>query len=168
MFRLILLFFIVCFSFSVEAQQNRKNGQWLIGGDLGYSGGSNSSYFGISPEVSYLNENGFEMGASIGYSRITFEEIKRNIYSIGPLVSYNIGESFFARTRYQYLMGTTTGAADNTSINESGLWIGGGYIDRQGGNGVLRIGAMYNVLYNGNSRVYSSPILPFASFSFAL
>lgn len=168
MSKLIIFITFISISLAANAQQNRKNGQWLIGGDFGYSGGNNSSYFGISPEVSYLYKTGLEVGGSIGYSRISVQNATRNIYTIGPLISYSIGESFFARSRYLFLRGTTSGASDNTSFHESSLWIGGGYIDRLENGGMLRVGVMYNALYNENKSVYSSPILPFASFSFGL
>ncbi|MGV4538189.1 hypothetical protein ACQ1RB_05840, partial [Ornithobacterium rhinotracheale] len=55
---------------------------------------------------------------------------------------------------------------DSYDINESALWIGGGY--QSEGRVSLRAGIMYNVLYKEENSIFSSAIRPFAGVVFAV
>ena len=160
------ILFFLCIQQVASAQLRQDN--WIVGGDFGFVGTGGTTYFGISPEIGYRFNNNFELGGGIGYSQISSDNAKRKLWNFGPYVNYNLAETFFLRSKYQYLTGKTTGlSSSNSNINESALWVGGGY-QSLADNFFYRAGFLYNVLYNENSSIYNSPILPYISLGFQL
>lgn len=161
-----ILFFL--FIQQIASAQFKQN-KWVIGGDFGFTSNGGTTYFGFAPEIGYRFSNNFELGGGVGYTQISTEGAKRKLWNFGPYLNYNITESFFARSKYQYLTGTTTGTSthSNNNLNEFSLWIGGGY-QFLSDSFFYRAGFLYNVLYNADSSIYNSPMLPYVSIGYQL
>lgn len=166
------LFIIICCAFgsSTYAQGffRKQSGDWYLGGDLQYASNSSSSIFAIAPELTYVIENGIEGGLGMGYTSITNGNLKQKLFSLGPVLGYRFKETVFIRTQLQQLTGTATSGGNSVRLNETALWIGGGYLSNSGNGVTSRIGIMYNTLYKEDNSIYSTPLLPYASISFAL
>lgn len=164
----IVLFFLFSLNAIAQYRMKRNNGQWFIGGDFRYSANSNNSAFSISPELTYLWDNGFEAGLGIGYSQLKSGDLKSRTIAYGPVIGYNIIENIFLRGQLQQLTGRTTGNGQSITVNETSIWLGGGYRMFDNSGIVSKFGFIYNVLYNENNSIYSSPVLPFVSVSYGL
>ncbi len=165
--KFIFMFCLISFLQNNLNAQIRKD-NIIVGGDVGFTSVNNGSYFGIAPEVGYLFDETFEAGLGIGYTLITQGIAKRNLWNFSPYVNYFFSDSFYLRAKYQYLIGHETGtSASSMNINESAMWLGAGY-QSINDHFIYRTGILYNAIYNQNTSIYNSPILPFASFAYRL
>ncbi len=163
-----ILYILLCLILQSPLHAQVKNNRWVFGGDVGYTSSGGTSYFGLAPEVGYLIKPMVEIGGSIGYTYITNGSAKRNLWTFGPHVNVSLSESFFLRGKFQHLTGKETDPSiPSFNISESSLWLGGGYQTNTSGV-FYRVGFLYNTLYNANSSIYSSPLLPYASLGYRL
>ncbi|MRI63008.1 hypothetical protein EDM00_03240 [Ornithobacterium rhinotracheale] len=143
--------------------QNNQPNRWRLGMGAGLSFG-NHSYVGvaIAPSLGYDLGNGLEAGATLGYQYNKNDFYKSNLFSMGPYLNYMFIPQFFGRVHYEYFTGNQTNKRNDfkRDIDESALWIGGGYQSR--GRVSFRAGVMYNVLYKENESIFSSAVRPFA------
>ena len=167
-----ILPFILLFSIVTFSQFKDTNGQWVFGGNLGIGGGSNGGFgINISPEVGFRFNNGFEIGAKVGYNYNKNDFFKSNFGNVGPYINYTILQSVFLRAQYEYLFGTVSnetigGQTFDDKISENALWLGGGYQNNISQNIRYNIGLMYNVLYDEETSVYPTGLYPIAGVSF--
>lgn len=149
--------------------QQRVENRWRIGAGAGLGFGDNG-YLGISiaPSVGYYMGNGLEVGATVGYQLNKNDYYSMNLISGGPYVNYSFLPQLFGRAHYEYYTGTQKNKVTEykNNINESALWVGGGY-ESTSGPVRFRAGIMYNVLETDNS-IFSSRVRPFAGVIFAM
>ncbi|MCK0205151.1 transporter [Ornithobacterium rhinotracheale] len=155
--------------FGGQYDQNAQPNRWRLGMGAGLSFGNNNYMaLALAPSLGYELGNGLEAGATLGYQYNKDNYFKSNLFSVGPYVNYMFVPQFFGRVHYEYFSGSQKSKITNDSydINESALWIGGGY--QSEGRVSLRAGIMYNVLYKEENSIFSSAIRPFAGVVFAM
>lgn len=171
----ILRLIIFTLSFSLGYAQLSLNNtpvqqkNWRLGFTGGISFGNNE-YFStsISSALGYYLGQGIEAGMTAGFQHSGNKLYNYNLFSGGPYANYSFIPQMFARVHYEYYTGTQKNKVFNykSNINESALWVGGGY--QSNGRVGIRAGIMYNVLYKENSRIFSSALKPFAGIVFSL
>ncbi|MCK0201715.1 hypothetical protein MWN41_01625 [Ornithobacterium rhinotracheale] len=157
--------------FGGQYDQNAQPNRWRLGMGAGLSFGNNNYMaLALAPSLGYELGNGLEAGATLGYQYSKNDYYKSNLFSGGPYVNYMFVPQFFGRIHYEYFYGEQKieNYAEKAHINESALWLGGGY--QTVGKVSLRVGVMYNVLYTKYTRssIFSSAIRPFAGVVFAM
>lgn len=174
------IFLLILFSLSFNYGYSQFGGitqnsqstekKWRLGASAGISFGDND-YLSLSlaPSIGYNLGNGLEIGATAGYQLNKNNYYRSNLFSGGPYLNYSVVPQIFGRVHYEYYSGTQKNRIYNNeyNINESALWVGGGY--ESGGPVSFRAGILYNVLYkNNNNSIFSSAIRPFAGIVIAI
>lgn len=162
------MLFMCAFSFaqiSTATKLGGENSQWTFGGSAGLggsfgNGGGTTVY--LTPRVGYLISENFEVGASGNISWNNSQFVSSTILGVGPFANY-----YFARTAYistqfqQYFINSKDKLNNNKfSTNESALYLGGGYMQNVGNGIYIQIGAMYNVLYDAQTSIFSGGFVP--------
>ncbi len=173
-FLLLFLFGFLSLSFAQDPEEyldfSEQQSKWRTGGGFALGFG-NDSYFGfnLSPFFGYQFSRIIEGGASFGLDYGKNDFYKRTLFSIGPYMNFNFTPTFFGRAHYEYFTGNAKYEFDEnrnnqTSINESALWLGVGY--QGGGRTRFQTGLMYNVLYDEDSKIFGAAFRPYAGVSF--
>ncbi len=173
----VLTFAMVLFAITVNAQvgisktASNANSKWVYGGNAGL-GFINSDGFSIyaTPTIGYKIDANLVGGINGNFSWRTSDYSKSTIWGIGPFLNYYVGKSFYASANFQqyFIRQKIKDTGYKTSINESALNIGGGYLQVLSANAYLKIGANYNVLYKKNKSVLGSPFVPYVGVVFGL
>ncbi|MBV7441632.1 hypothetical protein KRX57_09375 [Weeksellaceae bacterium TAE3-ERU29] len=154
---------------SVQSSQSTEK-KWRLGASAGISFGDNDYLaLSIAPSVGYNLGYGLELGATLGYQLNKNNYFRSNLISGGPYINYMVVPQIFGRVHYEYYTGNQKSkiSSNEYNINESALWIGGGY--ESGGAIRFRAGILYNVLYKeNNNSIFSSAIRPFAGIVIAI
>ncbi len=175
---------IICLLFSIYGMsqvdatvEKNKNGRWVIGGGfgLGFTRGFNIQ---ANPEVGYRMKN-LELGISPGISYQKYNgtddfydpSFKTTMWNVGPYVVYAPIPQFFFRGQYQYYSGELNVDSDyyiDNKFDENALWLGGGYQERIANHVYMRLGIMYNVLYDADDSIFSTGWIPIFGVSVGL
>ncbi len=157
--------------------KEEKKGRWVIGGGLGI--GFNRGFnLQLSPDIGYRINN-FEFGLTPGILYQKYNgtdefydpDYKSTLWNVGPYLFYMPVENFFLRTQYQYYEGKFDIDSQyylDDSYSENTLWIGGGYQDRIANHVYMRLGIMYNVLYDEDDSIFSTGLMPIFGISVGL
>lgn len=160
---LMLMFSGLMFSqISVGAPVANSN-RWTFGGGLGLGFGSNSSFFlQAAPRVGYTLTNDLEVGAIGSVLWQTSDFFSSTMFGVGPFANYYFARSFYVGANLQHYFINYRDKRYNFTDNrqETALFLGGGYMQRIGGNSFMQLGLMYNVLWRENSSVFSSGLVP--------
>ena len=137
--KVIIIFFTILLSTSICSQQ--KSNFWenvSYGGGIAIGFGNNNSTIGISPSAIYNFNNGFALGAGLGYLRSRINDFTTTAYntSIISLYQTNFGiqfsgefEYYFARQRDNFEIisyGTGSGNDEYTRLSHDSK---GNYFD---------------------------------------
>lgn len=144
-----------------------NNNRWTFGGGIGLGFGSNSSfYLQASPRAGYRLTNDLEAGVMGSVSWQTSDFYKSTMFGVGPFANYYIARSFYVGASLQhYFINYQDKYYDYAvSKEETALYLGGGYMQKIGGNSYMQIGVMYNVLWKENESVFSSGLIPSVGF----
>jgi hypothetical protein len=148
---------------SPVAETNR----WTFGGGIGLGFGSNSSfYLQASPRVGYRLTDDLEAGVVGSVSWQTSDYYKSTMFGVGPFANYYFARSFYVGANLQQYFINYKDKFYDYKVNEqeTALYLGGGYMQRIGGNSFMQLGVMYNVLWKENSSVFSSGLVPSIGF----
>ncbi|ASW75316.1 hypothetical protein IQ37_10345 [Chryseobacterium piperi] len=168
---LLLILSLPVFSqVSVGAPITETN-RWTFGGGIGLGFGSNSSFsLQAAPRVGYMVTNDLEAGVIGSISWQTSDFYRSTMFGVGPFVNYYFARSFYLGGNFQHYFidykDKYYGYKDNRQ--ESALYLGGGYMQRIGGNSFMQLGLMYNVLYKERSSIFSSGLVPNIGFVIGL
>lgn len=165
--KLIIPLFIII-SGSVFSQvsvgtDSQDNNKWTFGGGIGLGFGSNSAfYLQASPRVGYRLTDDLEAGVIGSVSWQTSNSYKSTMFGVGPFANYYFARSFYVGANLQqYFINYKDKLYDyKSNEQETALYLGGGYMQRIGGNSFMQLGLMYNVLWKENSSVFSSGLVP--------
>ena len=131
---------------------------------LNFLGGTNIT---LSPNLMYSVSEKFSLGAGIQGSYTSIKDVqKTTTFGVNVIWEYNLSRKItslleFAELKVNTKRETPTGEVEN-DFWESALFVGAGYnISNK-----ISIGAKYNVLYDSDESVYSSPIIPFVNITF--
>lgn len=172
----ILTILMVTFSnaqVGINSSNNSNNNKWTFGGYAGLGGsfgnnGGTSIY--LSPRVGYKITDNLESGLSGKLTWAKYKNFSSTLVGVGPFVNYYFMRSAYATANYQhYFINNKIKSIDEkTSTTESALYIGGGYMQRIGGNAYMQIGGVYNILYKKDSSVFSGAFVPNIGIVFGL
>tara|TARA_R110002051_G_scaffold5108_4_gene27392 strand:+ start:17376 stop:17984 length:609 start_codon:yes stop_codon:yes gene_type:complete len=131
---------------------------------LNFLGGTNIS---LSPNLMYTVSDNFSLGAGLQGSYNSIKNIqKTTTVGLNLIGQYNLSNKLmslleFAQLKVNSKQDTPVGEVKN-DFWESALFVGAGYNINQ----KISIGAKFNVLYDDDESVYSSPIIPFVNITF--
>lgn len=141
-------------------KSNNNDNKWIFGGGFGGGFGSISSFLLLQPTVGYrvTERTIVGGGATYIYSSFRFNNKTYSNSVYGPIafVRQNLTESIFVQGEYQPL---NYSHFDRLTLQEQRRWyqqlyVGGGYGAIPGGF----IGVFYNVLFDPENQIYSSPL----------
>ena len=155
---LILILFI---SLNVFSQKSEFWENVKFGGGFGISFGT-STTIAISPSAVYDFENGFMLGAGVNYLHNQFGTSKTNVYGVSLISLYQIPVIGIQLSgELEQLFANQTNGNNKTNFNYPALYLGAAF-----NKGRFAIGFRYDVLYDENKSVFSSPISPIIRFYF--
>ncbi len=143
---------------------NIKDSKWIYGGYTGLGGiGSDGFTLYMSPHIGYKLSKSIVGGIEGSFSWHSHASGSATILGVGPFIQYYFQRSFYATVNFREYFIKSKHKATNSkeSFNESALNIGAGYLQPLGANVYLQIGATYNVLYNKDKSIFSSPFVPY-------
>lgn len=133
-----------------------------FGGGLGLSFGSNSTVISIAPSAIYEFNETFALGVGTSYLYAKYNDIRSNVYGIGPIALYNPIQEIQLSAEFEQLFVTQKlSGFEDYKFNYPSLYMGAAYR-----SGWFALGLRYDVLYNENKSIYASPLLPFMRFYF--
>jgi hypothetical protein len=156
----IFLLLSICFSLSIFSQKSDFWDNVQFGG--GFSLGiGNQTNIGISPSAIYNFNNGFALGAGLGYMYREIGDFSTNAYntSIISLFQTKFGIQFSGE--FEYYFASQTNSLDTIKTNFPALHLGIAY-----NQGRFAFGIRYDVLYNDEKSIFASPISPIVRFYF--
>lgn len=131
---------------------------------LNFLGGTNIT---LSPNLLYAVSNKINLGAGIQGSYNSIKDVqKTTTFGINVIGEYLPTRKITTLLEFAQLKVNTTKVEPTGDIKndfwESALFVGAGYnITNK-----ISVGAKYNVLYDDDESVYSSPIIPFVNITF--
>ncbi len=143
--------------------------KWVFGGTAGagFLGGDSFSLY-ASPTVGYKLHENLIGGLNGSLSYRSSKDFKSTIWGAGPFLRYYFARSFYVSANYTHYFFSQDEYNERVNRNEGSLNIGGGYLQRLGGNAYLQIGATYNVLYKKGTSILGSPFVPYVGVIFGL
>lgn len=163
LFIIFTLFSLGVVAQRIEIPKDSEPSPWRFGGGIGLAIGNNSTGIHISPSAGYMVAENVEIGSTLAYTYNKYRDYRFNVFSGGLFTNYHIIPELFTKAHYEYYTGNrdTNGISDN--FNESVLWLGAGYQNQ--GRVRFQTGIMYNILYDEDDSIFSSPWRPFAGVS---
>ncbi|MEP3371823.1 MAG: outer membrane beta-barrel protein [Maribacter dokdonensis] len=131
---------------------------------LNFLGGTNIS---LSPNLIYIVSDNFSLGAGVQGSYNSIKNVqKTTTFGANVIGQYNLSKKLMSLLEFAQLKVNTKQETPTGEIKddfwESALFVGAGYNI----NNKISIGAKFNVLYDDDESVYSSPIIPFVNITF--
>ncbi len=160
---LITLLLGLTFKIGTAQDYSSQNSFWdqvSFGGGLGLGFGNQTFNIAVSPSAIYHVNEQLALGAGISFNYSKFQTSKLYAYGgtlmtfynpIRPLQLSAEFEQLRVNESYEYL-----GTKFNDDYWSPALFLGAGYSTRN-----VTIGLKYNVLYNDNNSIYTSPLIPF-------
>ncbi len=115
-------------------------------------GFGNATIIGVSPEAIYQVNEKFSVGAGVGYQYYKYQDYSRNIFTLSGLALY--GPIYEVQLSAKFEQNVVLG---NQSRKVASLYLGAGYNPSPN----VTIGLQYDVLYDKDKSLYSSPFAPF-------
>ncbi len=143
--------------------------KWAPGGNFSLQFGT-ITYVEVSPMVGYRFTDKFTAGPGFTYRYFKIRGFEASsIYGPRAFARYVIGRQFFVQSEYENLsVAIATGDPREPITREwvPGLFIGGGLFQPIGQRAGFMVGAFYNLNYDSTRRVYNSPWVFNAGFTF--
>jgi long-subunit fatty acid transport protein len=133
-----------------------------LGFGVNFVGGTNLS---LSPNLTYPVTKSFSIGGGLQFNYAGLKNIQKTItYGANALIYYTPVRQLLTTLEFSELHVNQNLLIANTKNEfwESALFIGAGIQITP----KISLGAKYNVLYDKNKSVYSSPVVPFINISF--
>jgi len=131
---------------------------------LSFVGGTN---IGLSPHLIYDVSNKISLGAGLQGNYTSIKDLQKTItYGANAIGQYNPIPSLTTLLEFVQLKANTTTEAVTGDIEtdywDSALFVGAGLNLTP----KISLGAKYNLLYDSDESVYTSPIIPFVNITF--
>ncbi len=163
---LVLFLSLGFLSFGQETQKTKevetvkkKSDFWKnvrVGGGFGLNFGNNVTTIAVNPTAVYDFNQKFSLGGSLGYTYSKSGDFKSNVFTASVLSIYAPFQNFeFSGELEQLFVNSRFGDARD-SYNYPALYLGVAYRTRN-----FSIGGRFDVLYNDDKSIYSSPFTPF-------
>lgn len=133
-----------------------------LGFGLNFVGGTNLS---LSPSLTYNVTKNLAIGGGLLFNYAAIKNIqKTTTFGINALVNYTPTKIILTTLEFSEMNVSSQSYISNTKNNfwESALFLGAGLQVTP----KISLGAKYNLLYNKNKSVYTSPVVPFINVSF--
>lgn len=167
---IILLFISLSMYSQIGVGTTFTEGKWRTGGGLNVGfAGNNAWFLSVNPFVGYMVHPRMEVGATAGYFYSSSNYIKTSMLSVGPYTNLYLFPSIFGRIHYEHLNGRASYPQQNierTNFSEDALWLGAGYQTR--GRVRMQIGIQYNVLYDSQNSIFTTPWRQFGGVALSL
>lgn len=153
---------LCCLSFSTftfsQSSDFWDNVQFGGGFTLGFG---NQTNIGISPSAVYNFNNGFKLGAGLGYMYSEIGDFSTNAFnsSLISLYQTNFGIQFSGE--FEYYFASQTNSLSTFKTDFPALHFGIAY-----NQGRFAFGIRYDVLYDEDKSIFASPISPIVRFYF--
>jgi len=147
-----------------STSQKEKRLIFGVGFGLNFVGGTNIS---LSPNLMYKVSNKFTFGAGVQGSYSAIKDLQNTTTIGGNVVTqYNPIPQILTLVEFVELNVSTETESPEGKMKQtywdSALFVGAGYSITP----KIAIGAKYNLLYNEDESVYSSPVIPFVNITF--
>lgn len=149
-----------------------ENSKWTFGGYAGlggaFGGGGTSLY--ITPRVGYKVAENFELGVATNLNWTNSKYFSSTMIGVGPFANYYFARNIYLSGMFQEYFVNQKDKVNSysNSVNESALYLGGGYMQKLGDHVYMQIGGMYNVLYNSNTSVFGGGFIPHVGIVYGL
>lgn len=157
--RIILLLFLTT-SLSNFSQKNNFWDHVQFGGGFNLAFG-NQTNIGISPTAIYNFNNGFAVGAGLGYMYREISDFSTNAYSAIIISLYQTNFGIQLSSEFEYYFASQTDSFGTFKTDFPALHFGIAYV-----RGGLALGIRYDILYNERKSIFASPISPVIRFFF--
>ncbi len=156
----IALLFCISFSLATYSQSSYfwDNVQFGGGVTLGFG---NQTNIGISPSAIYNFNNGFALGAGLGYMYREIGDFSTNAYNASVISLYQTNFGIQFSGEFEYYSASQTDSFTTFNTNFPALHLGIAY-----NQGRFAFGIRYDVLYDTNKSIFASPISPVVRFYF--
>ena len=155
--------FFLFLSFSLVSFSQQKSEFWenvQFGGGVTLNFGTQTT-IGISPSAIYNFENGLALGAGVGYLYSKINDFSTNVYSTSLISLYQTEFNIQLSGEFDYYFAKQQDNFGSISTNFPALHLGVAY-----NQGRFAIGVRYDVLYDEDKSVFSSPFSPVVRFYF--
>lgn len=157
----IVVFIFLAFSLTTFSQKTDFWDHVQFGGGFTLGFGDQTTV-GISPSAIYNFNNGFALGAGLGYLYSEINDFSTTAYSTSIISLYrtNFNVQFSGEFDYYFAKQQIQGL-NSFNSNFPALHLGIAY-----NQGRFAVGIRYDVLYEENKSVFASPISPVVRFYF--
>lgn len=157
--RLVLLA-CICFSLQNFSQKSDfwDNVQFGGGVTLGFG---NQTTIGIAPSAIYNFDNGFALGAGLGYLYSEIGDFSTTAYNTTLISLYQTKFGVQLSGEFEYYFASQTDSFGTFKTDFPALHLGIAY-----NQGRFAFGLRYDVLYDENRSIFASPISPIVRFYF--
>ena len=158
----LVLFIFFLISLTTFSQKTDFWDNVKFGGGFTLGFGNNQTTIGISPSAIYNFDNGFALGAGLGYLYSEINDFSTTAYSTSILSLYqtNFNVQFSGEFEYYFAKQQIQGS-NSFNSNFPALHLGVAY-----NQGRFAVGIRYDVLYDDDKSVFASPISPVVRFYF--
>lgn len=156
--RILIALLITFTTVSFAQQENKKNNFWenvRFGGGFGLNFGSDNTTLSITPTALYDFDNNFRLGATLGYTYNKTGDFRSNVYTGSILSTYTPLESIELSAEFEQLFVNQKFNGFKTNYNYPALYVGIAYRIRN-----VSIGGRFDLLYNENKSIYTTPFTP--------
>jgi hypothetical protein len=158
----IIVFLFLAFSINTFSQRTNFWDNVQFGGGFTLGFGNNQTTIGISPSAIYNFDNGFALGAGLGYLYSEINDFSTSVYSTSIISLYQTKFNIQFSGEFDYYFAKQQTQNINTfNSNFPALHLGIAY-----NQGRFAVGIRYDVLYDKNTSVFASPISPVVRFYF--
>lgn len=133
-----------------------------MGFGFSFVGGTNIS---LSPNLMYRVSDKVSVGAGLQFNYLGIKNLQRSVtYGANVLAFYTPVNKLLTTLEFVQLKVNRKILADNMEDDfwDTALFVGAGYQITP----KISAGAKYNVLYNEDKSIYSSPVVPFVNITF--
>jgi hypothetical protein len=156
------VYLLVCLSISFTTFSQKSdfwdNVQFGGGFTLGLG---NQTTIGISPSAIYNFDNGFALGAGLGYLYSEISDFSSTAYSASIISLYQTKFGVQFSGEFEYYFASQTNSFGSFNTNFPALHLGIAY-----NQGRFAFGVRYDVLYDDDKSIFASPISPVVRFYF--
>jgi len=158
----IILLLLLSLSLTSFSQRTDFWDNVRFGGGFTLGFGNNQTTIGISPSAIYNFENGFALGAGLGYLYSEINDFSTTAYSTSIISLYQtkFNVQFSGEFDYYFAQQKVQGF-ESFNSNFPALHLGIAY-----NQGRFAVGIRYDVLYDDDKSVFASPISPVVRFYF--
>lgn len=166
-YKLIILLSLVALKHSVAQNEDsflQLDHRMVFGGSFGLQFGT-QTIVDISPMTGYRLTKRLIVGVSPTYKYYSYvpfnsSRLSSNVFGGGVFTRYYLIDQLFAHAEYEFLHYRSLNGTVKQYNDFKSLLVGGGYMERIGGNSYFTISVLWNLNDTYNS-IYNNPVIRF-------